>query len=240
MRTYLAQLSYAYEGNWNKIYKALQARETVPYQHIQEKYITVLDKEYPASLKELKAPPFVVFYKGDVSLLSLPKVTVVGSRNVCDYGKKTTQRITDVLKKRYVITSGLAKGVDAIAHESALNGGKTIAVVGHGLYYQYPYCNRHLYSAIEAGGLILSEFPFYTPVRKQNFPVRNRILAALGERLFVTQAALRSGTMLTVNYALEMDREIYSIPYPFDTTDGQGCNRLIDEGAQILYDFNQL
>lgn len=88
MRTYLAQLSYAYEGNWNKIYKALQARETVPYQHIQEKYITILDEEYPASLKELKAPPFVVFYKGDVSLLSLPKVTVVGSRNVCDYGKK--------------------------------------------------------------------------------------------------------------------------------------------------------
>ena len=237
---YLVNLAYTYEGNWNKIRNAIGKKEGVIEHKIVDNYITILDDRYPSCLKELKDPPWVLFYKGDLSLLQKSMVTIVGSRNMCSYGEIVTKKITNYLKQDHVIVSGLAKGVDVTAHKEALLGGKTIAVVGHGLYYQYPYCNSKVYTQIEKDGLLLSEFPFYTSVKKYNFPVRNRLLAALGNKIIVTQASIRSGTMLTVNSALELGKEVYCVPYAFDSQEGAGCNRLIDEGAQILYDFNQL
>lgn len=236
----LALYSYRYHGNWNAIRKAIQMQEEVTEVPVRENYVTLVDAGYPSCLKQLKDPPWVLFYKGDITLLEKPMVTIVGSRNVSTYGAEVTGYIADRLKDRYCIVSGLARGVDAIAHRHALQGGKTIAVIGHGTKYVYPAENAWLYSEIEEKGLILSEFPYATPISRYHFPVRNRILAALGQKLFVTQARLKSGTMHTVSSALDLGKEVCCVPYPFGSEEGKGCNRLIDEGAQILYDVSQL
>ncbi len=239
-REYLVHLVVKYEGNWKKIHEAVLRREEVEPMVVKEKYLTILDEEYPSCLKELENPPWVLFYRGDPALLQRPKVTIVGSREMGEYGRVTTGITADILKEKMVIVSGLAKGVDAQAHKHALQGGKTIAVVGHGLDIQYPAVNKRLYEQIEKHGLLLSEFPDGTPIRKSHFPWRNRILAALGDIVIVTQAGIKSGTMHTVNAALELGKEIYCIPYPFASAEGELCSQLIKEGAGILYDMQQI
>ena len=239
-REMLARFAAYYEGNWKKIYMALERHENVPDVKISEKYITVLDQQYPDRLRELECPPWVLFYRGDLSLLQGRKATVVGSREMSEYGRVTTGITVDILKKGMIIVSGLAKGVDAEAHAHALCGGRTIGVIGHGMAIRYPAANAELYEQIEKHGLLISEFPYHTPIRKYHFPWRNRILAALADIVIVTQAGVKSGTMHTVNAALELGREIYCIPYPFACEQGELCSQLIKEGAGILYNTEQI
>ena len=237
----LALYSCMYRGNWRLINEALRNERIPPDIEIGEKYITVLDEAYPASLKQLQYPPWVLFYRGDVSLLKEKSVTIVGSREVSEYGRGTTEKIASYLARSSVLVSGLARGVDGIVHKTALDtGGKTIGVIGSGLDQRYPADNTGLYRRMEQNGLILSEFPRGSGIRKEYFPWRNRILAALSPKLIVTSAALRSGTMHTVNEALQLDREIWCVPYPFDDGSGAGCNLMIMQGANILYETGQL
>jgi DNA processing protein len=146
-----------------------------------------------------------------------------------------TRRIVSECPDLYVIVSGLAKGIDATAHQEALDRQRpTIAVIGCGIDRIYPKENERLYGDVAAQGLILSEYPGDTPPRRHHFPFRNRLIAALGCKCVVTSATLKSGTMLTVNEAISLGKEVLCLPYPMGVPCGEGCNLLISQGATIL------
>lgn len=240
IRERLANYAYAYDGDWTRIADAVKRNLEIPERKISENYLSYFDENYPRALKELRYPPWILFYQGDITLLKRPMITIVGSRELTLEGERNTRVAASLLKEKYVIVSGLAKGADACAHEAALEGGRTIAVIGCGIPYAYPACNRQLYQKIGQHDLILSEYPSFVSPQRKHFPWRNRILAALGESCIVTQATLHSGTMLTVNEAISLSKEIWCFPYPFGDEAGRGCNRLIEQGANILYEEAQL
>ena len=240
-REILAYYACRYNGDWNRIAMAEICHEEPLITDIPTPYITICDTAYPVMLKQLRYPPFVLFYEGDITLIQKNCVTVIGSRKITPYGYQVTEHICRELSRKYVLVSGLAKGVDGIVHACAIkNGGRTIGVIGSGLSVHYPYVNEPLYKTMRRDHLILSECPYKTGVRKQHFPWRNRILAALSGKIIVTQAALKSGTMLTVNEALELNREVWCVPHPFDDETGKGCGLLIQQGANLLYETEQL
>lgn len=241
-RDKIIQLAIQNQGEWIKITQAIQQNQ--PIHHLQQPQtpcITILDEEYPNVLKQLRYPPWVLFYEGDISLLKKKCITIVGSRELSYYGQQCTNLIATTLSKKYVIVSGLAKGADACAHDAAIRSfGKTIGVIGSGLNFIYPRCNASLYREMKKHHLILSEYPFDVPIQKHHFVWRNRILAALGDKCIVTSAKKRSGTMLTVNEAITLGKEVWCVPYEMNQIEGEGCNLLIEQGAQILYDTKQL
>jgi DNA processing protein len=239
-RETLAAYAYQYQGAWDMIARAVVSKQAPVSAVIRERYITILDAQYPSCLRQLASPPWVLFYQGNIGLLEEPMITIVGSRDLSPYGEHLTALAADELKKRFVLVSGLAKGADAIVHRQALEGGRTIGIIGSGLGTRYPKENRDLYEAMASEGLILSEYPYHCGVKKENFPWRNRIIAALGQACIVTAAKQRSGTMITVNEALAVNRDIYTFPYPFNDEAGRGCDILISEGANILYTLSQL
>lgn len=222
-----------YQGDWNKIATAIKTDE--PYKKIESKYpfLTIVDKEYPSKFKHLRYPPWIIFYKGDISLLKKDSVGIVGSRSCSSVAIENTKKVVDVLKKKYCIVSGLAKGVDSIAHRASLDA-HTIGVIGCGIDRIYPSCNRDLYESMSKNHLIISEYPCGVAPYAKNFPWRNRLIAALGSSLVVIEAALKSGTMLTVNESIELDRVVYCLPTAFNDTKYPGCNYLISQGANIL------
>lgn len=241
VRTQLVSYSYSYDGNWSKIAKAIQNQETIPSIPIKESYLTILDKDYPEAFRKLRFPPWVLYYQGNLNLLKQPMITIIGSRKMTPYGKTMTMFISKTLATKYVIVSGLAKGVDGCAHETTiLNHGKTIGIIGSGLDTEYPKGNAALYQEMKQNHLILSEYPRHVKVSKANFPWRNRLLAALGEKIIVTQASIHSGTMLTVNEAIALSKDIYCFPYPYGSEEGEGCNYLLQQGASMLYTHTQI
>lgn len=238
----LQLLSYAlkYQGDYNKVANAINTSEYWQQPVYEGAFFTILDSEYPAEFRLLKDPPFVIFYKGDVNLLKLPKCSIVGSRKSCSYAVEYTRVMSRILSEHYVIVSGLALGIDGIAHETAVSYGKSIGILGCGIDYCYPKAHQLLYDKMSAYHLLISEYPGLISPKKYYFPFRNRLIAALGEFLLVTQAGLRSGTMLTVNEALELGIDIYTIPYALDCIEGAGCNQLLEQGAQIILSYSDL
>lgn len=235
MREYLANLSYKYKGDWDQITKAIGRKEQVGNYDINEKYLTIVDKDYPDELKMLRFPPWVIYYEGNIELLKERKVAIVGSRKIGKYAYHVTKKLCKKLVRDNCLVSGLALGVDGVVHESAIiNGGKTIGVIGSGLGYIYPKENKELYQIMRKEHLIISEYPYFVKVEKHHFPWRNRLIAALGKCLYVTQAQIKSGTMHTVNEALNLSKEVYCVPYSLDDFDGEGCNLLIFQGANII------
>lgn len=226
-------ISYAihYDGEYGKIKKAIEQNEKWEEKTIDCNVITILDDDYPKKLLRLAYPPFVLFYIGDLTLLKLDSMAIVGSRKICEYGETNTCLLSQVLSERYVIVSGMAKGVDRIAHLSAK---KTIAVLGCGFDYCYPKENLDLFEELKEKQLLISEYPPHAKPLAFHFPWRNRIIAALSEGIVVTQACVNSGTMHTVNEALELNLPIYCIPYPINQLEGYGCNLLILQGANII------
>lgn len=238
-----ALIAYAirYQGDWDSIAKAVIHH--LEYQPVitKEKALTIYDREYPDSLRSLRYPPWVLFYRGDLSLLEKEAASIVGSRRMIPYGSYMTRLVSSRLAERYVIVSGLARGVDGMAHRACIEaGGKTIGVIGCGLDIPYPKENLGLRKIMDRDHLVLSEYPDGTSPLRWHFPWRNRILAALGSKVIVTQAALKSGTMCTVNEAISLCREVWCVPYPFTDENGKGCNLLISQGADILNDEEQL
>ncbi len=230
----LIAYSETYEGEYARIKLALMRNE--PYKPVlgTTKAITVLDDCYPDALRNLTEPPYVLYYKGDLNLLKVQGVSVVGSRMPTDYATRWTESVVELLSQRYIIISGLAKGIDALAHECALKHSNTIAVLGCGIDRIYPQENRELYQQIEDKGLILSEYPKDVLPLKHRFPQRNRIVAALGKTVVVMQADHKSGSLITIREALDIGKEIYTIPYHLDAIEGQGCNALIQQGANMI------
>ncbi len=232
-----------YAGDWAKIYEAMQKRETFQEEDVVAataslrcKVVTIIDDAYPTGLKKIYKPPFALFYYGNLDLAyDIDKsLAVIGSRDSGPYGiKMTTQITTQLAKAGLTIVSGLAKGIDATAHWAAINaGGKTIAVLGSGIDQCYPKENRELYTLIKSDHLLLSEYPGETTPDKEHFPWRNRIIAALSKGVFVSEAHKRSGTLITVGYALYLGREVFVLPHPADTD--TSCNQLIKDGAVLV------
>ena len=244
MNDILVYFAIKYKGDWDSIYSAINKKERVDSEEVKRvvsecnfQYITLLDSNYPQRLKNIYKPPFVLFYIGDVDLLNYhgKSIAVVGSRKCSDYGIKNTQNLVKELTgNNCLIVSGLASGIDAIAHQTCLdNNGKTIAVLANGLDIYYPELNKELQDKISTLGLVVSEYPPSIIASQDSFPKRNRIVAGLSDGVLVTEAKSKSGSMITVSRALEMGKEIFTIPYSLDYKDS-GCNNLIKEGAKLV------
>ncbi len=181
----------------------------------QIKLITIKDKIYPKRLKEIEDSPLVLYVIGNLGLLNEKSIAIVGARRCTGYGKTVAEAFAYLLSKNNItIVSGLALGIDKASHEGTLLAkGNTIAVVGTGLDIVYPKENKKLFeNIINNNGLVLSEYPLGTKPEKQNFPRRNRIISALSDGVLVVEASKRSGSLITVDFALEQGKEIYVVP----------------------------
>jgi len=199
--------------------------------------ISISDKVYPKLLAKIDKPPQKLFAEGDLNLLNQPAITVVGSRNMTAYGQKVASfLVRDLVAAGQVIISGLARGVDAWAHETCLrNGGKTIAVLGHGLDQIYPPENRPLAEEIiKKGGLLLSEYPPKASIRALNFKARDRLMAGLTAGTLVIEGKSKSGTKITASYAVDFGREVFAVPGPIDSPNAIGPAELIQQGAKLV------
>lgn len=191
---------------------------------------------YPEALKEIYDPPPLLFIRGNPQVLSYPQVAIVGSRNPSALGSKTAFDFAFELSQYgFAITSGLALGIDATAHQGALSaGGYTIAVVGTGLDRVYPAKNKELALEIINTGVMISEFPLGTMAKASNFPQRNRLISGLCQGLLVVEAAQKSGSLITARLALEQNREVFAIPGSIYSPLSRGCNAMIREGAKLV------
>ncbi|MBQ2917488.1 MAG: DNA-processing protein DprA [Clostridia bacterium] len=199
--------------------------------------ITIKDKEYPDKLKVIYDPPIVLYVKGNKNILNDNAVAVVGCRLSSKYGENTAKKLAYNLSLNNInIISGLAKGIDSFAHKGSLAArGKTIAVVGCGLDRVYPEENRNLFSEIiKNDGTIISEYIIGTRPLAKNFPKRNRIISGLSNGLIVVEAREKSGTLITVDFALEQGKTIYAVPGNIDNLNSYGTNDLIKQGAKII------
>jgi len=201
-------------------------------------YISQNDKEYPESLKKLPNPPIVVFGRGDKSCLSSPKtIGVVGARKVTSYGREVTEGlVADLVSYGFTIISGMALGVDAIAHIVCLeNNGAAIAVLGNGVDLPFPRENQSLYqNIIEQGSAIISEYPPGTNPSKGSFPARNRIIAALSDGILITEAAEDSGSLITADWSLKLNKKVFAVPGPITSRMSDGTSRLLKQGAVLV------
>ena len=200
-------------------------------------YVTMYDKAYPELLKQLYDFPPVLFIKGNIEILKAKGLGVVGSRKYSSYGAKMSHKFSkECAEHSIVIVSGLALGIDAIAHQAAVDAGTpTIGVLGCGLDRVYPVSNYHLGEAIiRGGGAIVSEYPLGTPPMKQNFPQRNRIIAGLSVGTLVIEAAEHSGALITAYSALENNRDVFAIPGNIDSETSFGTNELLKKGAKLV------
>ena len=217
------------DGEYFLIDKAIKQNKKVPLISV-DNAITIFDDLYPNELLSLKFPPFVLYYKGNLDLLKQEIIGIVGSRKPCDYALNATKALVKANNDK-VIISGLAKGIDACAHS---NANKTIGILGCGIDYIYPYCNKKLIEDVSKNGLVLSEYPFMSKPLPFHFPFRNRIIAALSKSVYIMQSNSASGTMTTVNEALELGRLIKVLPYDIFNEYGINNNRLIYEGAEPI------
>lgn len=194
------------------------------------------NKNYPEKLKQLSDPPNHLYCEGRLAqLIGKPALAVVGSRKASHYGQSVTDKLVKELASHgIVIVSGLAFGIDSIAHKAALSvGGYTIAVLPCGLDNIYPRTHIQLAKdIISKKGCLISEYPPKSNIFKHNFVARNRIVAALCDAILITEAAARSGSLHTANFALELGREVFAIPGPITSTGSEGCNNLIKAGAR--------
>ncbi len=203
------------------------------YKRASIDYVCLGSADYPYMLEHSYDPPFILFIKGNASLLKRISLGVVGARECSAYGIHALKKLLPPLvDSSLVITSGLAKGIDRAAHELTINGGgETIAVIGTGLDVCYPRENRDLQSLISQSHLLISEYPLKTAPKKHHFPMRNRIIAGLSKGVLVVESRERSGSLITARMALEEGRDVFSIPGSILSDLSGGCNELLKLGA---------
>lgn len=229
------------------LYRALHSRnlpeKLATYEKRGLQIITYLDDAYPSLLKEIYRPPWVLYCKGNVVLLQAKRqLAVVGTRKPTAYGKKATRELVrELVAKRFVITSGLARGIDYEAHIAAIAaGGNTIAVIAGGFDHIYPREHEELAQTIARDHLLLSEYPPWMRPEKYQFPARNRIICGLNYGTLVVEAKERSGSLITASLALQEGREVFAVPGPIDQEQSRGPNRLIQEGAIPVTSANDI
>lgn len=212
------------------------------YQKEAIHFLMYEDALYPKRLKEIYLPPVVLFYKGRLELFNRLSIGIVGARNHTPYSKEALEYILpDILERKVSIISGLARGVDSLAHQLTLDlNGETIAVIGNGINICYPKENQSLYDAIGKKGLILSEYPLDSSPLKFHFPYRNRIIAGLSHGLCVIEAKLHSGSLITANVALSENRQVFALPGNITSEYSKGTNELITAGAFPIRNANDI
>jgi DNA processing protein len=199
--------------------------------------LSLHDPRYPSLLHEIARPPMVLFGRGDITCLSRPQIAIVGSRNPTVMGQENARWFaSELVKCGWLINSGLALGVDGLAHRGALEAqGQTIAVLGTGIEQVYPRRHKRLADDIlQQGGCLVSEFEPGMPARSENFPRRNRIISGLSLGTLVIEAAQKSGSLITARFALEQNREVFAVPGNIHSPLAQGCNYLIKQGAKLV------
>ncbi len=194
------------------------------------------DPEYPELLRQIHDPPSFLFVKGDLECLKSESVAIVGTRGPTTYGKITAEKIArEVAARGITVVSGMARGIDSVAHRAVLaRGGKTVAVLGCGLDVVYPPENLKLQTKIAQTGALVSEFPMGTSPDAPNFPRRNRIISGLSLGVVVVEAGERSGAILTAKYALDQNREVFAVPGNVNAAKSRGTNALIKRGAKLV------
>lgn len=201
-------------------------------------WITRYDDAYPILLRHIPAPPVILYFKGTLPV-DMKGLAVVGSRAADYYGKSAIEHLVPRLAQAgLTIVSGGARGIDALAHQAALDaGGTTVAVLGSGLLRPYPLQNKKLFETIvESGGALVSSFSLATSALPGNFPARNRIIAGLSTGCLVIQAAVKSGARITAQYALDQGRTVFAVPGPITSPLSAGCHELIQQGAYLVSD----
>lgn len=213
-------------------------------EYMQRNSIDIINidmESYPYLLREIYDAPISIYIKGNKEILNQKSVAIVGCREASEYGKKVAKYFAyNLAKEKVNIISGLAKGVDSYAHlgsicaENKSSRGKTIAVVGNGLDIVYPSQNKNLaQKIIESGGAIISEYPLGTKPDKMNFPARNRIISGISNGIIVVEAKEKSGTLITVDFALEQGRDVFAVPGNINSANSVGTNDLIKSGAML-------
>ena len=202
----------------------------------QIQVITFQDENYPEDLKSIYDPPPFLFIRGEIRKDDRYAVAIVGSRSASVYGKRITERIgRELVKNGITVVSGMARGIDSIAHLSALKeGGRTLAVFGSGLDVIYPPENEKLAERITSSGAIISEFFLGTKPEAPNFPRRNRLISGLSLGVVIVEAGAKSGALLTASSALEQNREVFAIPGNLGSKNSEGTNALIKQGAKLV------
>lgn len=238
------------EGIGEKIAEKIIDKNTrnMVYKHIKcmiENNIDIInisDKIYPQKLKEIYDPPISLYIKGNKKILNKKSIAIIGSREASDYGKNVAKYLAYNLSKSNInIVSGMARGIDSYAHFGSIyvkeekEIGNTIAVVANGLDTIYPLENKKLVEyIIESNGTIISEYPLGTKPDKMNFPARNRIISGISDGIIVVEAKEKSGTLITVDFALEQGRDVFAVPGNITSINSIGTNKLIKEGAKII------
>ena len=204
--------------------------------------ISILDTNYPPLLREIPDAPVLLYIRGEPDCLSMPQIAMVGSRNPTPAGSENARAFARVLTQGgLTVTSGFALGIDAAAHQGAIEaGGNTIAIVGTGVDRVYPARNHELAHQIVKRGAIVSEYPLGTPPLRENFPRRNRIISGLSLGTLVVEAAMRSGSLITARLAAEQGREVFAIPGSIHSPLSKGCHRLIRQGAKLVETANDI
>lgn len=234
-RNVLIYLSMKYDGEYDAIYNAIASKEDVdlPNDFVPpSNAITFLDEQYPEYLKMMFKPPLVIYCKGDISLISDAKhnLAVIGTRHPTLYGETVTKDLISHLPNNVNIVSGFAYGIDTIAHETAISSGhKTIAILPCGINYCYPSKNKELMEKVAKDHLIISEYPKDIAPKPTNFLMRNRLIAFLSKAVLVTDAYARSGTSITVQWALCANIDVCAVPSNIYRR--SFCNELLWQGA---------
>ncbi|MFC0214325.1 DNA-processing protein DprA [Paenibacillus chartarius] len=205
--------------------------------------LTIVDEHYPDLLKQTMQPPWVLYGIGQWAKLSMPSIAIVGTRTPTVYGKKVTLQLSSALAAAGLsIVSGMARGIDGCAHEGALSaGGSTVAVLGCPLDRIYPPEHTGLFHEIARRGLVISEYPLGTAMKKGMFPMRNRIIAGIGLGTVVVEAAQKSGSLLTAMQAMDESRDVFAVPGPITSPKSAGVNQLLKDGtAKIVLSYEDI
>ncbi len=227
----------------------LEARRTFEpakeWELIEHAGVTVLtwdDAEYPSNLREIDAPPPVLYVRGTLTPADAVAVAIVGTRRASAYGREVAHlSATEFAHNQVTVVSGLALGIDAIAHRAAIEGGgRTVAVLGSGVDQLYPAQNRELAELILAHGAVISEYPLGTRPEANNFPPRNRIISGLSRGTVVVEAGVQSGSLITATFAAEQGRDVFAVPGSILHPGSIGCNQLIREGAIPFLSVNDV
>lgn len=211
-------------------------REIAAAQKLEVCLIAFGSEDYPPLLRQITDPPLALYVRGDVDMLCRHAVALVGTRRPTAYGNAVAQRLAaDLARRELVIVSGLARGIDSMAHRGALEAqGKTVAVLGCGLDVTYPRENKRLAERIAESGAVISEFPLGTSPQPENFPIRNRIISGLALGVVIVEAAEYSGSLITARLASEQNREVYAVPGNITSAQSFGPNLLIKQGAKLV------
>lgn len=243
----LTNISFLRESNIKELQCKKNDKLLLEYEKYMKKcniqIIPITNENYPEKLKNIYDPPICLFAKGDINLMKMSAIAEIGCREPSQYGHEVAHKFAYALaKKNIVVVSGMAKGIDGISHKGALDAnGKTIAVLGCGIDIVYPLENIEIYKNILAkGGLIISEFLVGTKPKPKNFPMRNRIISGLSDGVLVIEAKQKSGTMITVDFALDQGRNVYVVPGNINSIYSEGANALIKQGAKLVSNIEDI